>query len=104
MKETDQRKAWVLLFTCKNSRGHDGLDPVVCAGVDPGQSPEKEPVLCHFVDQLRHPAHGAVESGGEDGNRREAMEKEDGPGLLLPSLRGIRRLPLLPLNPKHWDS
>jgi len=39
-----------------------------CADMDPGKYPEKEPILCHFVDQKRHSEHGTMESGREDGN------------------------------------
>ena len=36
--------------------------------MDPGKYPEKEPILCHRVDQRRHSEHGTIESGRENGN------------------------------------
>ena len=55
-------------FTCKISSRHDSHDTGACADMDPGKYPEKEPVLCHRVDQRRHSEHGTIESGRENGN------------------------------------
>ena len=55
-------------LTCKICSRHHGHDMDACADMDPGKYPEKEPVLCHRVDQRRHSEHGSMDSGREDGN------------------------------------
>ena len=61
-------------------------------GTDLGKSPEKEPVLCHRVDHLRHGGHGTVESGRESGSVCENVQRR---GCLLPGLHGVRCLYLV---------
>ena len=72
-------------------------------GTDLGKFPEKEPVLCHRVDHLRHGEHGTVESGRESGSIYEMVQKQERPGCLLPGLHGVRCLSIWFLNPKGWD-
>ena len=36
--------------------------------MDLGKIPEKEPVVCHFTDQLRHDKHGTQKAGREYGD------------------------------------
>ena len=50
LREMDQGRSELCLLTCKASRRHDGHDRDFCATIDPGKSPEKEPVLCHCMD------------------------------------------------------
>ena len=71
-----------------------------CADMDPGKYPEKEPVLCHFLDHLRHGEQGALQSGRDGGNTGGDVEKEERPGLWLSSLHGVRGLSLSCLNPQ----
>ena len=65
-----------------------------------GKSLEKEPILCHFLDQLKHGEQGALQSGRDGGNTGGDVEKQERPGLWLPSLPLARGLSLLSLNPK----
>ena len=44
------------------------------AGIDLSKSPEKEPIICHYADQLKHGEHGAQEAGREHGNTCEDVE------------------------------
>ena len=103
-KEVDQRRSGFWLFTCEVPRGHDGRDGGACAIMDPGKSPEKEPVLCHCTDQPRSGEHGTHEAGRGNGDMREDMKKQERPGHLFPGLHGARCLSLLSLNPKGWDT
>ena len=50
IRETDQGRSALCLFTCKTSRRHDGHDGGFCATIDSAKSLEKEPILCHFTD------------------------------------------------------
>ena len=77
-------KSEFCLFTCKSSRNQDshdwgssagnGADNDVGIGVDigggrdPGKSPEKKPILCHCIGQLRHDKHDTQKAGRENGN------------------------------------
>lgn len=103
-KEVDQRWSGFCLFTCKVPRSHDGHDGGACAIMDPGKSPEKEPILCHCTDQPRHGEHDTQEAGRGNGDTCEDMKKQERPGHLLPSLHGARCPSLLSLNPKGWDT
>ena len=94
------KEEWVLLLTCENSRGHGGHDGGLRAGMGPGKSSEKEPVLCHFLDHLRHGEQGALQSGRDGGNTGGDVEKEERPGLWLSSLHGVRGLSLSCRNPQ----
>ena len=61
----------------------------------PRKSPEKEPILCHFLDHLRHGEQGALQSGRDGGNMGGDVEKQERPGLWLPSLPGKGSSPLV---------
>ena len=52
------QREWFCLSTCKVSRNRDDPDVDTCMGIDLGKKSEKEPVLCHCVDQPRHGKHG----------------------------------------------
>ena len=91
-------------LTCKTSSKYDGQDGGACVGIDPSKSPEKEPILCHCIDQPRHGEHGTQETGKENGNTREDVEKQGRERLLLLSLQGAKYPSLLSLNPKGWDT
>ena len=69
-------------------------------GTDLGKSPEKEPVLCHRIDHLRHGEHGTVEFGRESGSVCENVQRW---GCLLTGLHEVRCLSIWFLNPKGWD-
>ena len=60
-----------------------------------GKSSEKEPVLCHFLDHLRHGEQGALQSGRDGGNTGGDVEKQERPGLWLPRLPGKGSSPLV---------
>ena len=60
-----------------------------------GKSSEKEPVLCHFLDHLRHGEQGALQSGRDGGDMGGYVEKQERPGLWLPSLPGKGSSPLV---------
>ena len=62
-------------------------------GRDPGKSPEKEPILCHCIDQPRHGEYGTQETGRENGNTYEDVQKQGRQWLLIPSLQGQDVLP-----------
>lgn len=68
------------MFTCKSPRNYSGYDGGACADMDPGKTPEKEPVLCHGVDHPRHGEHGTQEAGGENGNVCGDMESRTDQG------------------------
>ena len=53
----------LLFLTCKTSSRYDGQDGGACAGTGQRKSPEKEPILCHCIDQPRHGEHGTQETG-----------------------------------------
>ena len=99
VKEIDWRKSGFCLFTCKTSRRHDGPDGGACAGMNLGKAPEKEPILGHCTDQLRHVKYDAQEAGRENGNICGDFEARDSLGHLLPCLHGVRCLALLSLIP-----
>ena len=94
----------LLFLTCKASSKYDGQDGGACAGIDPSKSPEKELILCHCTDQSRHGEHGTQETGKENGNTYEDVQKQGRQQLLLPSLQGARCPSLLSHNPKGWDT
>ena len=87
------------VFTCEVYRRHHGRDRGACAGMDLGKAPEKEPVLGHCTDQLRHVKHGAQEAGRENGNTCGDIEKRVRLGHLPPCLHGVRCLAVLSLIP-----
>ena len=58
----------IFFLTCKICSRHHGQDMDACADMNPGKYLEKEPVLCHRVDQKRHFEHSTIESGREDGS------------------------------------
>ena len=43
----------------------------------PGKSLEKEPILGHFLDHLRHGEQGALQSGRHGGNMGGNVEKQE---------------------------
>ena len=54
-----------------NDAGIGGVDNDgvgIGRGRDPGKSPEKEPILCHCIGQLRHDKHDTQKAGRENGN------------------------------------
>jgi len=87
------------LFTCQVYRRHYGHDRGTCEGMDLSKAPEKEPILGHCTDQLRHVKYGAQEAGRENGNICGDLEARDSLGHLLPCLHGVRCLALLSLIP-----
>ena len=50
LREMDQGRSKFCLFTCKVSRRHDSHGGDFCVTIDPGKSPEKEPILCHCTN------------------------------------------------------
>ena len=103
-KEVDQRRSGFWLFTFEVPRGHDGHDGGACAIMDPGKSPEKEPVLCHCTDQPRRGEHRTQEARGGNGDTCEDVMKQERPGHLLPRLHGAKCISLLSLNHKGRDT
>lgn len=83
----------LLFLTCKTSSKYDGQDGGACAGTGPSKSPEKEPILCHCIDQPRHGEYGTQETGKENGNAYEDVQKQGRQWLLIPSLQGQDVLP-----------
>ena len=83
------------MLTCENSRENGGHDGDLRAGMGSGKSLEKEPILCHFLDQLKHGEQGALQSGRDGGNMGGDVEKQERPGLWLPSLPGKGSSPLI---------
>lgn len=47
--------------------------------MNPGESPEKEPIVGHCIDHSRHGEHGTQEAGGDNGSVRELVEGQDRP-------------------------
>ena len=88
------------IFTCEVYRRHNGRDRGACEGMDLGKAPEKEPILGHCTDQLRHVKYGAQEAGRENGNTCADLERRDSLGHLLLCLHGVRCLALLSLIPR----
>ena len=71
------QREWFCLSTCKVSRNHDDPDVGMCTGVDLGKKSEKEPVLCHCVDQPRPGKHGVQEAGKENRGVRTCRSRRD---------------------------
>ena len=66
---------------------------------------EKEPIICHCIDQPRCGEHSTQEAGRrENGDMCEDVQKQEQLGLLLPRLHGVKCPSFLSLNPKGWDT
>ena len=99
VKKIDQRRSGFSLYTCKHSRNQDGPDGGSSAAMESGKSLEKEPILCHCIDQPRHGEHGTQEAGRGNGNMWGCGEAGE-TRASVPSLPGVRCLFLLSLNPR----
>lgn len=66
--------------------------------MNPSESLEKEPIVCHCADHSRHGEHGTQAAGEENRNIHELLKEQNRPK----SAWG--QMSLSSLNPKGWDT